>query len=145
MTKRPLALAAVTLSAMALGTAPAAHAQSEPPDDTPLGPLDETDLGEPLDETNQPTVDNPAPATPLQAPTGPGGASPPGAAPPPVINLVINVPASPNAAQGRAEQRRRSASRQRKAARKRRLARQRRARQERVERRRRLAHRHIRR
>jgi len=106
---RLLVLLAVALGALALSSAnlgnlggvDVARAQGVPPqlncddsalDDTPVGGLDQTDLGAPLDETNNPPVDNttppaeppcgtpPAPAAP--APPAPTNAAPPAATAP---------------------------------------------------------------
>ncbi len=107
MINRLLVLLAVALGALALSAAPSAdldnlvgtddaRAQVAPElncddsalDDTPVGGLDQTDLGAPLDETNNPPVDNTvpqaqppcgAPAAPAPAPAAP---APPNAAPP---------------------------------------------------------------
>jgi hypothetical protein len=104
---RLLVLLAVALGALALSAVPSAdldnlvrtddaRAQVAPElncddsalDDTPVGGLDQTDLGAPLDETNNPPVDNTvpqaqppcgAPAAPAPAPAAP---APPNAAPP---------------------------------------------------------------
>ena len=112
MINRLLVLLAVALGALALSAVPSANldnlggvdvarAQGVPPelncddsalDDTPVGGLDQTDLGAPLDETNNPPVDNttppaeppcgtpPAPAAP--APPAPTNAAPPAATAP---------------------------------------------------------------
>jgi hypothetical protein len=136
MINRLLVIAALTLCVVATGPAAAeqARAQAPPPDpdagldDTPLGGLDQTDLGQPLDETDLPAVNNPAP--PSGAPVSPpAGAPSTGGAPGvPPINVFINVSSGTggNAAPRRrtAAQRRRAA--QRKRARNRRQARHRR-------------------
>jgi hypothetical protein len=104
---RLLVLLAVALGALALSAVPSAdldnlvrtddaRAQVAPElncddsalDDTPVGGLDQTDLGAPLDETNNPPVDNsvpPAeppcgtPAAPAPAAPAPTNAAPPAA------------------------------------------------------------------
>jgi hypothetical protein len=102
---RLLVLLAVALGALALSAVPSAdldnlvrtddaRAQVAPElncddsalDDTPVGGLDQTDLGAPLDETNNPPVDNTVPQA--QPPCG----APAAPAPPPA------APAPPNAA-----------------------------------------------
>ena len=111
MINRLLVLLAVALGALALSAVPSAdlgnlagaddaRAQTLPElncddsalDDTPVGGLDQTDLGAPLDETNNPPVDNsvpPAqppcgtPAAPVPAPA-PAAPAPTNAAPPAV-------------------------------------------------------------
>jgi hypothetical protein len=115
---RLLVLLAVALGVLALSAVPSANlgnlagvdiarAQAAPVDpnsedsaldDTPVGGLDQTDLGTPLDETNTPPVDNPAPpaATPPAAtppatgPPAPAAPAPTNAAPP-----VVTAPGKP--------------------------------------------------
>jgi hypothetical protein len=68
-------------------------------DDTALGGLDETDLGEPVDETDNATTDVPAPLAPAPAPEAPP-AAPPAAAPPaapPATPPVAAPPPAPEA------------------------------------------------
>jgi hypothetical protein len=112
---RLLVLLAVALGALALSAVPSANlgnlggvdvarAQGAPVDlncddpaldDTPVGGLDQTDLGAPLDETNTPPVDNTTPppvppcATP-PAPAAPVAPAPTNAAPP-----VATPPSAP--------------------------------------------------
>ena len=116
MINRLLVLLAVALGALALSAVPSAdldnlagaddaRAQAAPVDlncddsaldDTPVGVLDQTDLGAPLDETNNPPVDNSvppaeppctAPAAPAPAPAAP---APTNAAPP-----AVTAPSAP--------------------------------------------------
>jgi hypothetical protein len=113
---RLLVLLAVALGALALSAVPSANlgnlagadvarAQAAPVDlncddsaldDTPVGGLDQTDLGAPLAETNNPPVDNTAPpaAPPCAAPAAPAPApaapAPTNAAPP-----VAPAPSAP--------------------------------------------------
>jgi hypothetical protein len=114
---RLLVLLAVALGALALSAVPSAdlgnlagadvaRAQAAPDlncddsalDDTPVGGLDQTDLGAPLDETNNPPVDTsvpPAeppcgtPAAPAPAPA-PAAPAPTNAAPP-----AVTAPSAP--------------------------------------------------
>jgi hypothetical protein len=102
---RLLVLLAVALGALALSAVPSAdlgnlvgandaRAQAAPVDlncddsaldDTPVGGLDQTDLGGPLDETNNPPVDNSVPPAepPCGTPAAPAPAAPaPTTAPP---------------------------------------------------------------
>jgi hypothetical protein len=106
---RLLVLLAVALGALALSAVPSAdlgnlagadvaRAQAAPDlncddpalDDTPVGGLDQTDLGAPLDETNNPPVDNSAPpavpacATPAAPAPAPAAPAPTNPAPPAV-------------------------------------------------------------
>jgi hypothetical protein len=94
-------------SCAATGTDPGTGSTTDPDaglDDTPVGGLNSTDLGGPIDDTNQPAADPPPTTTP--GPSGSDGATPPsaggaaspasgapGASPPP-IHVSVNVPSS---------------------------------------------------
>ena len=105
---RLLVILAVALGALALSAVPSAdlgnltgaddaRAQAAPVDpncddpaldDTPVGGLDQTDLGAPLDETDNPPIDNsaPPPVAPCGTPTAPAPAAPgPTNAAPPAV------------------------------------------------------------
>jgi hypothetical protein len=112
---RLLVLLAVALGALALSAVPSANlgnlggvdvarAQGVPPelncddsalDDTPVGGLDQTDLGAPLDETNNPPVDNTTP--PAQPPCGtpPAPAAPAPPAPTNAAPPAVTAPGAP--------------------------------------------------
>ena len=115
MINRLLVLLAVALGALALSAVPSANlgnlggvdvarAQGAPVelncddsalDDTPVGGLDQTDLGAPLDETNNPPVDNTTP--PAQPPCGtpPAPAAPVAPAPTNAAPPVATPPSAP--------------------------------------------------
>jgi hypothetical protein len=99
-------------------------------DNTGLGALDQTDLGAPVDETNQPPVENPAPPAPpaaapvAPAPSGATPVAPPAGSPPPVY-FVINVPSAPSGTPGNAAPQRKSASKRKRASKKRKHAKKR--------------------
>jgi hypothetical protein len=109
---RLLVLLAVALGALALSAVPSANlggvdvarAQGAPVelncddsalDDTPVGGLDQTDLGAPLDETNNPPVDNTTP--PAQPPCGtpPAPAAPAPPAPTNAAPPAVTAPGAP--------------------------------------------------
>jgi hypothetical protein len=113
---RLLVLLAVSLGALALTAVPSAdlgnlagaddaRAQAAPVDlncddsaldDTPVGGLDQTDLGAPLDETNNPPVDNSVP--PAQPPCGTPAAPAPAPAAPAPTNAAppaVTAPSPP--------------------------------------------------
>ena len=121
---RLLVLLAVALGALALGAVPSANlgnlvgidvarGQAAPIDlncddsaldDTPVGVLDQTDLGAPLDETNNPPADTttPPPAPPCATPAAPAPAvpvapAPTNAAPP----AATAPPSTPTGSKGR--------------------------------------------
>lgn len=119
---RLLVLLAVALGALALGAVPSANlgnlvgvdvarGQAAPIDlncddsaldDTAVGVLDQTDLGAPLDETNNPPVDTttPPPAPPCATPAAPAPAVPVAPAPtnaaPPAATAPPTAPTRSN-------------------------------------------------
>ena len=117
MINRLLVLLAVALGALALGAVPSAdlgnlagtdvaRAQTPPElncddsalDDTAVGSLDLTDLGAPLDETDNPPVDNSAP--PAEPPCGAPAAPPPTPAAPAPTNAAPPAVTAPSAPTG---------------------------------------------
>jgi hypothetical protein len=115
---RLLVLLAVALGALALSAVPSANlgdlagvdvARAQAPvepnsddsalDDTAVGGLDQTDLPAPLDETDAPPVDNPAPPAatpPATTPPSPAAPAPTNTAPP-----VGTAPGTPTGSNGK--------------------------------------------
>ena len=118
MINRLLVLLAVALGALALSAVPSAdlgnlagagvtRAQAAPVDpncddpaldDTPVGGLDQTDLGAPLDETNNPPVDTSVP--PAEPPCGTPAAPAPAPAAPAPTNAAPPAVTAPSAPTG---------------------------------------------